>query len=72
MENNTYKIVSGSECNGSKSLLINVFGKTLIVWGISKPNDDLINQLDLITSISDSSPEILNHLKLNGFDVNLA
>ncbi len=63
-----YEVVSGCNCDGSKSLTINVFGKELIVWGIDTPTDDLYKQLDLITSISSDYKDVVNHLKINGYD----
>ena len=67
--NSKFEIFSGSNCNGSKSLTIAVFGRELTIWGICEESDDLINQLDLATSISSSFEDVKNHLQLNGFDI---
>lgn len=67
MEN--YKIISGSNCNGSKSLTINVFGNELIIWGIDCETTDLITQLDLITSMTSNINDVKKHLEINGFDI---
>lgn len=63
-----YAVISGSD-TGAKRLTLKVYEKELIVWGMDKPTEDLIQQMELITAISTDFDSVMTHLKLNGYDV---